>query len=47
MRVCVCVLQVHIEVTLPEGTRSKGVKVEIRPSYIKVVVLDKVIIEVR
>lgn len=39
------VSEVHAEVNLPEGTRSKGVKVEVRPSHIKVVVLDKLVFE--
>ncbi|XP_063603671.1 nudC domain-containing protein 2-like [Penaeus indicus] len=39
------VAEVHVEVTLPEGTRSKFIQVTVKPSHMKVVVLDKVIIE--
>lgn len=40
------VAEVHVEVTIPEGTRSKFIQVAVKPSHMKVVVLDKVIIEV-
>ncbi|ROT68516.1 putative nudC domain-containing protein 2 [Penaeus vannamei] len=39
------VAEVHVEVTIPEGTRSKFIQVTVKPSHMKVVVLDKVIIE--
>ncbi|XP_063851143.1 nudC domain-containing protein 2-like [Scylla paramamosain] len=39
------VAEVHVEVELPEGTRSKAVQVEVRPSHIKVVVLGAVVFE--
>ncbi|MPC12705.1 NudC domain-containing protein 2 [Portunus trituberculatus] len=38
-------LEVHVEVLVPEGTRSKAMQVEVRPSHIKVVVLGKLVFE--
>ncbi|KAG7173294.1 NudC domain-containing protein 2-like, partial [Homarus americanus] len=40
------VAEVHAEVDIPAGTKSKFIQVTVKPSHIKVVVLDKVIIEV-
>ncbi|XP_042214103.1 nudC domain-containing protein 2-like [Homarus americanus] len=39
------VAEVHAEVDIPAGTKSKFIQVTVKPSHIKVVVLDKVIIE--
>ncbi|XP_053644843.1 nudC domain-containing protein 2 isoform X2 [Cherax quadricarinatus] len=41
------VAEVHIEVDVPEGTKSKLIQVDVKPSHIKVVLLDKVIFEGR
>lgn len=38
------VSEVHAEVNVPEGTRSKFIQVTVKPSHIKVIVLDEVII---
>lgn len=39
------VAEVHVEVNVPEGTKSKLIKVTVKPSHIKVVVLDEIIFE--
>ncbi|XP_045599088.1 nudC domain-containing protein 2 isoform X2 [Procambarus clarkii] len=39
------VAEVHTEVDIPVGTKSKSIQVVVKPSHIKVVVLDKVIFE--
>ncbi|XP_064105694.1 nudC domain-containing protein 2-like isoform X1 [Macrobrachium nipponense] len=39
------VAEVHVEVKVPEGTRSKFIQVTVRPSHLKVVVLNEVIFE--
>lgn len=40
------VQEVHIQVNLPEGTKSKEIKVDIKPNHIKCVVQGKTIFEV-
>ncbi|XP_050690034.1 nudC domain-containing protein 2-like [Eriocheir sinensis] len=39
------VAEVHVDVKVPEGTRSKVIQVEVRPSHIKVEVAGKMVFE--